>query len=45
MVASAYGVTAVLKNMCVEEGACVDLYNGNELSQVVPSVTPQKHEE
>ena len=30
-----------VKNTCVEEAACVDLYNGNELSQVVPSVAPQ----
>ena len=34
-----------VKNTCVEEAACVDLYDGNELSQVVPSVAPQQHEE
>ena len=30
-----------VKNMYVKEAACVDLYEGNELSQVVPSVAPQ----
>ena len=30
-----------VKNMCVKEAACVDLYDGNELSQVVPSVVLQ----
>ena len=30
-----------VKNMCVEEAACVDLYDGNNLSQVVSSVRPQ----
>ena len=30
-----------VKNTCVKEAVCVDLYNGNELSQDVPSVAPQ----
>ena len=30
-----------VKNTCVEEAACVDLHDGNEVSQVVPSVEPQ----
>ena len=30
-----------VKNTCVEEAACVELYDENELSQVVPSVAPQ----
>ena len=31
----------VAENTFVEEAACVNLYDGNELSQVVPSVAPQ----
>ena len=30
-----------VKNTCVEEAACVDFYDGNKLSQVVPLVAPQ----
>ena len=34
-----------VQNTCVKEAACVDLYDGNELSQIVPSVTLLYYEE